>query len=47
MSERPISRQPACRYCEHEEHVFSRCLLELGGGAMCPCPPHHPIGIYL
>jgi hypothetical protein len=47
MSERPVSRQPSCRYCEHEEHVYSRCLLELAGAAaMCPCPPHLPPGIY-
>lgn len=47
MSERPVSRQPPCRVCDHEEHVYTRCLLELAGGAVCPCPPHHPNGIYI
>lgn len=44
-----MSRQPSCRYCDHEEHVFTRCHALLGdaGVALCPCPPHHPIGIYL
>jgi primosomal protein N' len=45
MAVLPISRQPVCRYCDHEEHVFSRCEADLGS-AMCPCPPHHPPGIY-
>jgi hypothetical protein len=45
MAELPISRQPACRYCEHEDHVFTRCLADLDG-AMCPCPPHQPPGVY-
>lgn len=45
MAELPLSRQPACRVCGHEEHVFFRCGLDLGG-AMCPCPPHRPLGIY-
>lgn len=45
MSERPLSRQPSCRYCEHEEHVVFRCELDVGG-AMCPCPAHLPPGIY-
>lgn len=47
MAEPPISRQPVCRYCDHEDHIYSRCLLELDNSAMCPCPPHHPLGIYL
>jgi hypothetical protein len=47
MAELPISRQPACRYCGHEDHVFTRCLLELVEGAACPCPPHLPPGIYV
>lgn len=47
MAERPLSRQPSCRYCDHEDHPFSRCLLEIADtGAMCPCPPHRPIGVY-
>lgn len=46
MTERPLSRQPECRYCDHEDHGFFRCGLELDCGAMCPCPPHLPIGIY-
>lgn len=25
----PLSRQPACRYCDHEEHVYTRCHAEL------------------
>lgn len=45
--DQPISRQPVCRYCDHEDHVFTRCLLDLGGGATCPCPPKSPTGIYL
>lgn len=45
MSERPLSRQPSCRVCDHEEHVFTRCHAELGD-ALCPCPPHRPTGIY-
>lgn len=45
MSERPLSRQPSCRYCTpHEEHL-TRCQADLDG-AMCPCPPHLPPGIY-
>lgn len=47
MSERPLSRQLPCRYCEHDEHVFTRCGSEFGdSGVLCPCPPHHPNGIY-
>lgn len=45
MTDQPLSRQPECRYCDHEDHVF-RCGLELDGGAVCPCPPHLPVGIY-
>lgn len=49
MAERPVSRQPSCRYCDHEDHVWTRChaLLDGDGTALCPCPPHRPIGIYL
>jgi hypothetical protein len=43
MAVPPISRLPACRYCDH---VFSRCLAEIAGEALCPCPPHQPPGIY-
>lgn len=48
MPDRPLSRQPACRYCDpHEDHPFSRCLLPLDDtSAMCPCPAHKPLGIY-
>lgn len=46
MAELPVSRQPACRYCSHEEHVFTRCEALLGETALCPCPPHRPNGIY-
>lgn len=48
MAELPISRQPVCRTCDHEEHVFTRChaLLDATGAALCPCPPHRPNGIY-
>ncbi len=48
MAELPISRQPACRYCDHEHHEFTRChaLLNADGTALCPCPPHRPNGIY-
>ncbi|WP_158546616.1 hypothetical protein [Haloferax sp. Atlit-4N] len=47
MSERPVSRQPSCRYCDHEEHTYTRCHAELGDPtALCPCPPHRPNGIY-
>lgn len=48
MAVPPISRQPACRYCDHEEHTFTRChaLLDDAGNALCPCPPHRPNGIY-
>jgi hypothetical protein len=46
MAVPPISRQPSCRYCLHEDHVFSRCLAEIGD-ALCPCPPHSPIGVYI
>lgn len=47
MAERPVSRQPECRYCEHEDHTFTRCHALVGEHALCPCPPHRPIGIYL
>lgn len=47
MADLPLSRQPSCRYCEHDDHVFTRCLLEIPGtGGLCPCPPHKPNGIY-
>lgn len=26
---RPLSRQPSCALCDHEEHVFTRCHSEL------------------
>jgi hypothetical protein len=39
MAELPISRQPACGHCGHEEHVIFAC-------EDCPCPPHRPTGIY-
>ena len=38
MTDRPLSRQPACGQCSHEEHVFFDCE--------CGCPPHWPTGIY-
>lgn len=46
MSERPLSRQPSCRYCSHEHHEFTRCHADLDHGALCPCPPSRPIGLY-
>jgi hypothetical protein len=50
----PLSRQPSCRYCDHDDHVFTRCHAELGRAVddghsiplLCPCPPHRPNGIY-
>lgn len=54
----PVSRQPDCRYCDHEAHTFTRCHAELAraDGAvndddlsvplLCPCPPSRPTGIY-
>lgn len=39
MTEPPLSRQPACGTCHHEEHVFFAC-------EDCLCPPHRPTGIY-
>jgi len=51
----PLSRQPSCRMCAHEEHVFTACHAELGRSTdeaghslplLCPCPPHRPTGIY-
>ena len=38
MTERPLSRQPACGVCHHE-HQFLDC-------EWCLCPPHDPTGIY-
>jgi hypothetical protein len=38
MAELPISRQPACGTCSHEEHIFFACE--------CGCEPHRPTGIY-
>lgn len=29
MFEPPLSRQPSCPLCDHEEHVFTRCHAEL------------------
>lgn len=46
MTERPLSRQPECRVCAHEDHAVFRCEMDLGDGVMCPCPPHLPTGIY-
>lgn len=37
--EPPLSRQPSCGTCSHEEHIFFAC-------EDCPCPPHRPTGIY-
>lgn len=45
MTVRPLSRQPECPVCEHEAHAI-RCLMDLDGDAMCPCPPHLPTGLY-
>lgn len=46
-SERPVSRQPVCRYCGCEHHEFTRCDSEIGDtGVLCPCPPRNPTGIY-
>lgn len=54
----PVSRQPSCRFCDHEAHVFTRCHAELARGVavvdegdaliplLCPCPPSRPTGIY-
>lgn len=25
----PLSRQPSCPFCDHEEHVYTRCHAEL------------------
>lgn len=55
MFKPPVSRQPSCRYCGCEEHVFTRCHSELGRVTdsegrsvplLCPCPPKKPLGIY-
>lgn len=58
MVEPPLSRQPSCSLCDHEEHVFTRCHAELARAAayveddehsiplLCPCPPHRPTGVY-
>lgn len=45
MTERPLSRQPECRLCGCEAHIF-RCGMDLGDGVACPCPPRLPTGIY-
>lgn len=29
MPEPLVSRQPSCRLCDHEEHVYTRCHAEL------------------
>lgn len=51
----PMSRQPECRLCGCEEHIFTRCHTELGRvtdsdghsvALLCPCPPKRPTGIY-
>ncbi len=56
MSAPLVSRQPSCRLCDHEEHVYTRCHAERSAAAvdddelsvplLCPCPPHRPTGIY-
>jgi hypothetical protein len=46
MSERPLSRQPSCAVCDHEHHEFTRCHADIGGFALCPCPPRAPNGVY-
>lgn len=38
MSDRPLSRQPECHLCAHEEHLFFAC-------ESCPCGVHMPNGI--
>jgi len=38
MVERPLSRQMACHWCDHE-HTFLPC-------ESCVCLPHDPPGIY-
>jgi hypothetical protein len=51
----PVSRQPDCRFCAHERHLYTRCHAELGRATdddghsvalLCPCPPSRPTGIY-
>lgn len=54
----PVSRQPSCRFCDHEAHTFTRCHAELTRSPatveddassiplLCPCPPSRPTGIY-
>jgi len=39
MTERPLSRQPSCGTCRHEEHIFYDC-------EWCLCSRHNPPGIY-
>lgn len=47
MFQPPLSRQPSCVLCDHEHHEFTRCHADLGdSGALCPCPPRRPTGIY-
>lgn len=49
----PLPRQPSCRLCGHEEHVYTTCELTRSAATEddqppppCPCPPHQPTGIY-
>jgi primosomal protein N' len=37
--EPPLSRQPACGQCGHEEHIFFAC-------EDCLCGAHDPTGVY-
>ena len=39
MTERPLSRQPECGTCGHEEHIWFGC-------EWCLCEAHQPTGIY-
>lgn len=39
MTDVPVSRQPACGHCGHEEHIFFAC-------EWCLCQAHEPTGIY-
>jgi len=39
MFDPPISRQPSCGTCGHEEHALFDC-------DWCLCAPHLPTGIY-
>ena len=39
MTDQPLSRQPSCQHCSHEEHIVFPC-------EDCLCPAHLPTGIY-